>query len=73
MAEDPTKRTVAALVHAECGHVAGIADDHETLRSQAKALGVHDPQWEPADLDIDDAIVRLLAGSCAVCRIEHAP
>jgi hypothetical protein len=70
---DPTTRTVAALVHAECGHVAGVADDHETLREQAKALGVQDPQWEAADLDVDDAIERLLAGACHVCRIERTP
>lgn len=71
--DDPTKRIVAALVHAQCGHVAGVADDHETLRDQAKALGVRDPQWKPADLDIGDALARLLAGACPVCRIETAP
>lgn len=67
---------VSALVHDQCGHVAGIANDDRTrtaMQAQAVARGLPTPPWRTRELEIDDAIARLIAGPCKVCRIERIP
>lgn len=68
--------TITALTHTGCGHVAAVANDETTraaMHAQATVMGLQSPPWETTELDVDDAIKRLLFGPCGRCRIERIP
>lgn len=66
----PSERLVAALIHAECGHVCIVSDDFQPVNEAAKRRGLADPQWEAITIQCDNAVRRYEAGPCDVCRVD---